>query len=139
MHIFGGECYQNGVTGNMLAIIPARGGSKGVPGKNIKELCGKPLIAYTIEAALDAQEIDRCIAVDENGNIVDGDAIMYVCGTYMKECGQLNNNTVVTTVMSNIGLYRAFEEKGIATACRTVKPRCRRNSKNDPEFKQQLS
>jgi len=60
-------------------------------------------------------DADRCIAVDEKGNIVDGDAIMYVCGTYMKECGQLNNNTVVTTVMSNIGLYRAFEEKGIAT------------------------
>ncbi|MDE7309374.1 MAG: phosphoglucosamine mutase [Lachnospiraceae bacterium] len=60
-------------------------------------------------------DADRCIAVDENGNIVDGDAIMYVCGTYMKECGQLSNNTVVTTVMSNIGLYRAFEEKGIAT------------------------
>ena len=60
-------------------------------------------------------DADRCIAVDENGNIVDGDSIMYVCGTYMKECGQLNNNTVVTTVMSNIGLYRAFEEKGIAT------------------------
>lgn len=60
-------------------------------------------------------DADRCIAVDENGNIVNGDAIMYVCGTYMKECGQLNNNTVVTTVMSNIGLYRAFEEKGIAT------------------------
>ncbi len=60
-------------------------------------------------------DADRCIAVDENGNIVDGDSIMYVCGTYMKECGQLNNNTVVTTVMSNIGLYREFEEKGIAT------------------------
>lgn len=60
-------------------------------------------------------DADRCIAVDEKGNIVDGDAIMYVCGNYMKECGQLNNNTVVTTVMSNIGLYRAFEEKGIAT------------------------
>lgn len=65
-------------------------------------------------------DADRCIAVDENGNIVDGDAIMYVCGTYMKECGQLNNNTVVTTVMSNIGLYRAFEEKGIATEQTTV-------------------
>lgn len=60
-------------------------------------------------------DADRCIAVDENGNVVDGDGIMYVCGTYMKECGQLSNNTVVTTVMSNIGLYRAFEEKGIAT------------------------
>ena len=60
-------------------------------------------------------DADRCIAVDENGNVVDGDAIMYVCGTYLKEMGQLTNNTVVTTVMSNIGLYRAFEEKGIKT------------------------
>ena len=60
-------------------------------------------------------DADRCIAVDENGEVVDGDGIMYVCGTYMKECGQLSNDTVVTTVMSNIGLYRAFEEKGIAT------------------------
>ncbi len=60
-------------------------------------------------------DADRCIAIDEHGNIVDGDAIMYVCGTYLKEMGQLTNNTVVTTVMSNIGLYRAFEEKGIKT------------------------
>ena len=60
-------------------------------------------------------DADRCIAVDEKGNIIDGDGIMYVCGTYMKEHGQLANDTVVTTVMSNIGLYRAFEEKGIKT------------------------
>jgi phosphoglucosamine mutase len=60
-------------------------------------------------------DADRCIAVDENGTIIDGDGIMYVCGNYLKECGQLNNNTVVTTVMSNIGLYRAFSEKGIET------------------------
>ncbi len=71
MHIFGGECYQNGVTGNMLAIIPARGGSKGVPGKNIKELCGKPLIAYTIEAALDAQEIDRVVVTTDSKEIAE--------------------------------------------------------------------
>ncbi len=60
-------------------------------------------------------DADRCIAVDENGNIVDGDAIMYVCGTYMKEQGQLANNTVVTTVMSNLGLYKALEAKDILT------------------------
>ena len=60
-------------------------------------------------------DADRCIAVDEKGNIIDGDGIMYVCGTYMKEHGQLANDTVVTTVMSNIGLYRALEEKGIKT------------------------
>ena len=60
-------------------------------------------------------DADRCLAVDEKGNIIDGDGIMYVCGTYMKEHGQLANDTVVTTVMSNIGLYRALEEKGIKT------------------------
>lgn len=60
-------------------------------------------------------DADRCIAVDGDGNIVDGDGIMYVCGNYMKEQGQLSSNTVVTTVMSNIGLYRAFEEHGIKT------------------------
>ncbi len=60
-------------------------------------------------------DADRCIAVDENGNVVDGDAIMYVCGTYMKEHGQLANDTVVTTVMSNLGLYKALGAKGIRT------------------------
>ena len=60
-------------------------------------------------------DADRCMAVDEKGNSIDGDGIMYVCGTYMKEHGQLANDTVVTTVMSNIGLYRALEEKGIKT------------------------
>ncbi len=56
---------------------------------------------------------DRLIAVDEQGNIVDGDRIMFICGKHMKEKGQLKNDTVVTTVMSNIGLYRAFDELGI--------------------------
>ena len=60
-------------------------------------------------------DADRCIAVDENGNVVDGDGIMYACGTYMKECGQLANDTIVTTVMSNLGLYRALDKKGSKT------------------------
>lgn len=60
-------------------------------------------------------DADRCIAVDENGNILDGDSIMYVCGTYMKERGELASDTIVTTVMSNIGLYKALENKGIRT------------------------
>ena len=60
-------------------------------------------------------DADRCIAVDEHGNVVDGDAIMYVCGSYMKERGQLANDTIVTTVMSNLGLYRALDKKGIKT------------------------
>ncbi len=59
---------------------------------------------------------DRLIAVDEKGNIVDGDKIMYICGSYYKSQGRLKQDTVVTTVMSNIGLYRAFDELGISTA-----------------------
>lgn len=58
-------------------------------------------------------DADRCIAVDENGKVVDGDAILYICGRYMKEQGTLKNNRVVTTVMSNFGLYKAFEREGI--------------------------
>lgn len=58
---------------------------------------------------------DRLIAVDEKGNIVDGDQIMYICAKYLKEEGRLKHNTLVTTVMSNIGLYKALEENGIAT------------------------
>lgn len=58
-------------------------------------------------------DADRCLAVDEKGNIIDGDLILYICGLYMKERGELNNNTIVTTVMSNIGLYKALDEHGI--------------------------
>lgn len=58
-------------------------------------------------------DADRCIAVDENGDIVDGDKILYVCGRYLKENGRLKNDTVVTTVMSNLGLYKAFDRVGI--------------------------
>ncbi len=58
-------------------------------------------------------DADRCLCVDEKGNIVSGDHILYALGNYMKEKGQLDNNTVVTTVMSNFGLYKAFDEKGI--------------------------
>ncbi len=59
-------------------------------------------------------DADRCIAVDENGQVVDGDMIMYICGKYMKQQGTLVNNTVVTTIMSNFGLYKALEREGIA-------------------------
>lgn len=58
-------------------------------------------------------DADRCIAVDENGDVVNGDLILYIYGRYMKERGKLLNNTVVTTVMSNFGLYKAFDEAGI--------------------------
>lgn len=58
-------------------------------------------------------DADRCLAVDENGDVVDGDKILYIYGRYMKERGKLLNNTVVTTIMSNMGLYKAFDELGI--------------------------
>lgn len=61
-------------------------------------------------------DADRCLCVDENGNAVSGDQILYIMAKYMKENGELLNNTVVTTVMSNLGLYKAFEKEGISYA-----------------------
>ncbi len=58
-------------------------------------------------------DADRCLAVDENGELVDGDRILYICGKYMKEQGILRNNKIVTTVMSNLGLYKALDKIGI--------------------------
>ncbi|MBJ8084298.1 phosphoglucosamine mutase [Bacillus cereus group sp. N14] len=58
---------------------------------------------------------DRLIAVDEKGNIVDGDQIMFICAKYMKETGQLKHNTVVSTVMSNLGFYKALEANNITS------------------------
>ena len=73
---------------------------------------------FVVEKGLDVGfaydgDADRCLCVDEKGNVVDGDAILYVYGRYMKERGKLVSNTVVTTVMSNFGLYKAFDELGI--------------------------
>ncbi|MDM5227803.1 phosphoglucosamine mutase [Cytobacillus sp. NJ13] len=56
---------------------------------------------------------DRLIAIDENGDIVDGDQIMYICGKYMKEQGRLKQSTVVSTVMSNLGFYKGLEANGV--------------------------
>jgi len=61
-------------------------------------------------------DADRCLCVDETGRIITGDHILYILGKYMQERGQLDNNTVVTTVMSNFGLYKAFDEQGIGYA-----------------------
>ena len=76
---------------------------------------------FVVENGLDVGfaydgDADRCLCVDEKGNLVDGDAILYIYGKYMKERGKLENNTVVTTVMSNFGLYKAFDEAGIGYA-----------------------
>ena len=92
-------------------------------GLNINTDCGSTHIEhlqkFVAEHGCDAGfaydgDADRCIAVDNEGNIVDGDRIMYICGKYMKEQGSLFNNTVVTTVMSNFGLYKAFDREGIS-------------------------
>ena len=73
---------------------------------------------FVLEKGLDVGfaydgDADRCLCVDEKGSIVTGDHILYFCGKYMKEKGLLPGNTVVTTVMSNFGLYKAFDELGI--------------------------
>lgn len=91
-------------------------------GTNINENCGSTHIEilqdFVKEKNLDVAfaydgDADRCIAVDENGNVVDGDLILYVCGKYLKEQGRLNNNTIVTTIMSNLGLYKACDKAGL--------------------------
>ena len=73
---------------------------------------------YVVDNGLDVGfaydgDADRCLCVDEKGNIITGDHILYIYGKYMKERGKLHGNTVVTTVMSNFGLYKAFDELGI--------------------------
>lgn len=91
-------------------------------GTNINMDCGSTHIEvlqkYVKENHLDVGfaydgDADRCLCVDENGNLVDGDLILYVAGVYLKQNGELDNNTVVTTIMSNIGLYKAFDAVGI--------------------------
>ncbi len=91
-------------------------------GLNVNRDCGsthlKAISAYVKENRLDFGfafdgDADRCLAVDENGEEVNGDHIMYIAAKYMKKNGLLPSNTVVTTVMSNFGLYKALDELGI--------------------------
>ena len=91
-------------------------------GTNINTDCGsthiEKLQKFVVENGLDVGfafdgDADRCIAVDETGREINGDLILYVCGKYMKENGALANNTIVTTIMSNFGLYLALDEAGI--------------------------
>lgn len=92
-------------------------------GLNINENCGsthiESLQQLVLQEHLDVGfafdgDADRCMAVDETGRIVNGDGILYIYGKYLKERGKLLNNTVVTTVMSNLGLYKAFDREGIS-------------------------
>ncbi|MBR4189019.1 MAG: phosphoglucosamine mutase [Kiritimatiellae bacterium] len=91
-------------------------------GCNINTDCGSTHIEhlqkFVVENRLDIGfaydgDADRCLCVDEKGNVVTGDHILYVYGLYMKERGKLENNKVVTTVMSNFGLYKALDKVGI--------------------------
>ncbi|MBQ9608218.1 MAG: phosphoglucosamine mutase [Lachnospiraceae bacterium] len=91
-------------------------------GTNINDNCGSTHIEvlqkYVVDNNLDVGfaydgDADRCLAVDEKGNLVDGDHILYICGKYLRDKGHLANDTVVTTVMSNLGLYKAFDAEGI--------------------------
>ena len=65
-------------------------------------------------------DADRCIAVDEKGNVVNGDHILYILAKHLRKQGELSNDTVVTTIMSNLGLYKAFDAEGIAYEQTTV-------------------
>ena len=91
-------------------------------GTNINDNCGSTHIEvlqqFVKEKGLDIGfaydgDADRCLAVDDKGELIDGDLILYICGCYMKEKGEFRNNTIVTTVMSNFGLYKALDKKGI--------------------------
>ena len=97
-------------------------------GTNINMGCGSTHIenlkALVKEKNLDVGfafdgDADRCIAVDEHGNEVHGDFVLYVCGKYLKECGKLQGNTVVATVMSNLGLFKALDREQI-NYCKTA-------------------
>src|SRR5699024_5568627 len=97
-------------------------------GLNINDKVGsthpEQLQAFVVENGADIGlafdgDGDRLIAVDEKGHIVDGDQIMYICGKYMNEKGFLRHNTVVSTVMSNLGFYKALEAHGMRS-CKTA-------------------
>lgn len=92
-------------------------------GLNINVDCGSTHIdqlqRFVVQNGLDVGfaydgDADRCLAVDERGHVVDGDLILYVCGTYLNKYGRLAKQTVVTTVMSNFGLFRAFDDAGLS-------------------------
>lgn len=91
-------------------------------GININNNCGSTHIEGLQKLIIDNKldigfaydgDADRCLAVDSKGNVIDGDLIIYLCGKYLKDKGQLDGNKVVTTIMSNIGLYKALDEIGI--------------------------
>jgi phosphoglucosamine mutase len=118
----------NGAAWNMARLVFEALGAKTYvmnnepDGININQNAGSTHIEYlqkfVVDNGLDVGfaydgDADRCLCVDEKGNIISGDHILYILGKYMKGMGQLDNNTVVTTVMSNFGLYKALDDCGI--------------------------
>ncbi len=98
-------------------------------GVNINRDCGsthmESLMAYVKEHDMDAGvafdgDADRCLAVDEQGNLVDGDLIMAICAMDMKSQGKLAGNAVVVTIMTNLGFFRFCEENGIKSEATKV-------------------
>jgi phosphoglucosamine mutase len=121
----------NGAAWNMARLVFDALGAKTYllgndpDGTNINENAGSTHIEvlqkFVVDNGLDVGfafdgDADRCLCVDEKGNVVTGDHILYILGKYMRSTGRLDNNTVVTTVMSNFGLYKAFDECGIGYA-----------------------
>ncbi|MBR3361521.1 MAG: phosphoglucosamine mutase, partial [Lachnospiraceae bacterium] len=91
-------------------------------GTNVNDNCGSTHIEglqkFVVDNMLDVGfafdgDADRCLAVDENGNVVNGDKIIYICAKYLKEHNQLPENKVVVTIMSNFGLFKALDKVGI--------------------------
>ena len=121
------DCANGSASNIAKSVFDALGASTYVinntpDGTNINTECGsthmEKLQQFVKDNNLDVGfaydgDADRCLCVDEKGNIIDGDLILYIYGTYMKERGKLANNTVVTTIMSNFGLYKAFDKAGI--------------------------
>ena len=118
----------NGAAWNMARLVFEALGAKTYvlnnepDGININQNAGSTHIEnlqkFVVDNGLDVGfafdgDADRCLCVDEKGNIITGDHILYILGKYMKGMGQLDNNTVVTTVMSNFGLYKALDDCGI--------------------------
>ncbi|WP_078393479.1 phosphoglucosamine mutase [Shouchella patagoniensis] len=110
------------VLADLEADISSMGSSPN--GVNINDCCGSTHPEELAKLVVEKQaniglafdgDADRLIAVDENGSIVDGDKIMFIVASYLKQQGRLNNNTVVSTVMSNLGFYKALDAKQIQT------------------------
>lgn len=120
----------NGATSNLVSRLYADLGAEfdtiaTTPnGLNINDQVGsthpEQLQKFTVEKGVSIGlafdgDGDRCIAVDEEGNVINGDKIMYICGKYMSEHGRLKKDTIVTTVMSNLGMYKAMEDHGMTS------------------------